>query len=570
MPAIPPRKGLFVPVREILSTEEARRLVLETFEREAIVVSDVAVREYPDETIFVVQVPETVMVRAAQISNRIDNDLASSDFPGFVTVRKAVTTEEATPTGRLENGVRDQRAERLARLVTERSRTSEAQPSLSYVKDAAANISAALAARHQLIFGRRGAGKTALMLEAKRLIDDAGDATAWINVQTLRRESAHRIVLWTFARIAESLRVRARYVSAKSEATDHLRDLADRVEELLGSSEVPMSQVAALIPVAQRAFRRFGEVSGLRLFVFLDDFHYVSRRDQPEVLDLLHGSLRDCDAWLKVASIRHLTRWYQPSPQMGLQTGQDADVIDLDVTLQDPLRAKVFLEDVLSRFAIHVGIPALWQLFHPQALDRLVLASGAVPRDYLVLAAAAIRRARSRPNARQVGGQDVNNAAGEAAQVKVGELEEDLAGSGDLSASTLAAFQQVRRFCLEDTKWTYFKIDFRDKEKRSDEYSIFHSVVDLRLVHLINPSVSHESRAGERFEVFMLDLSQFSGQRLKKNIQVLDFVGGHFVSKRTGQRGSRVVATTPKKQIQILRRPPQFDLEALTTLVPNE
>ena len=64
--------------------------------------------------------------------------------------------------------------------------------------------------------------------------------------------------------------------------------------------------------------------------------------DQPGLLDMIHGAVRDCDAWIKVAAIEHLTRWYDPASQIGLQTGHDAADIDLDVTLQDLSRASSF------------------------------------------------------------------------------------------------------------------------------------------------------------------------------------------------------------------------------------
>jgi hypothetical protein len=554
---------------EAFTLKDAEDLVQREFRQAGVRVLETVVREYPEETILIVKVPESVIAEGAAVGNQLDRILNEHDFAGFVTVRGQPVISDEKSIGRLKEGVRDTRANEFARVLTERSRTSEVQPSLSYVKDAAANISTVQAGRHQLIFGRRGAGKTALMLEAKQLIEEREDVTAWLNVQTHRRESLGRIYLWVLDSVLDALRSAAKRDGERGRATDLILDLAARVDALLSDPDVSTDDVSHLVPFAQRSIRRFLQSGGCRLFVFLDDFHYVDRNNQPEVLDLLHATVRDADAWLKIASIRHLTTWYKPSPQMGLQTGQDAALIDLDVTLQDPSRAKSFLEEVLSRYATHVGIPALWQVFHPQALDRLVLASGAVPRDYLVLAAAAIQKARSRPKARQVGGQDVNNAAGEAAQAKIRELEEDLSGSGRFSDVTLGAFQEVRRFCLEQTTWTYFRIDFKDKERRADEYALLQSVVDLRLVHLINPSVSHESRAGERFEVLMLDLSQYTGQRLKKNIQVLDFVGGHFVSKRTGRRGSALIGNTPKRLIQILRRPPVLALDSFSTMLAS-
>lgn len=123
---------------------------------------------------------------------------------------------------------------------------------------------------------------------------------------------------------------------------------------------------------------RFGQTTGLRVYLFLDDFHYLGRTEQPELLDLLHRSVRDTDVWLKVAAIKHLTRWFDSDKQVGLETRHDADHIDLDLTLQNPARAKFFLEEVLRSYAQQVGISALSGALSTGALDRMVLASGAV------------------------------------------------------------------------------------------------------------------------------------------------------------------------------------------------
>jgi hypothetical protein len=303
------------------------------------------------------------------------------------------------------------------------------------------------------------------------------------------------------------------------------------------------------------------------LYVFLDDFYYLQRADQPEVLDMLHGVTRDADAWLKVASIKHLTRWWQASPPLGLQSGQDADLIDLDITLQDPAQAKSFLEGVLSAFARKAGIPSLSRVFRSEALDRLVIASGAVPRDYLVLATSAIARAQRRENARLTGVQEVNQAAGDAATSKIQELEEDMASSAGSADVTLSTLKTVRAFCLDDEGFTYFLVGFRDREDRPTAYNLLTDLMDVRLIHLVDAGVSDAHAAGSRYEAFMLDLSQYSGARLKQKVRVLDFSAGHFVSRETRSSSAPRVARTTREFISILRAAPSLDLQWLAEQV---
>ena len=160
-------EGVFPPVNERFSISEAETMVRDRFEEAAMKVSDLTLRRYPDEVVFIVRVPEGDLPRAAVIGNALDADLADAGIDGFVTVRSAVTDEPSSTASALKKGVHEARATALVQLISARSRTSEIQPSLSYVRDAAANIAVATAPRHHLVFGRRGAGKTSLMVEAK-------------------------------------------------------------------------------------------------------------------------------------------------------------------------------------------------------------------------------------------------------------------------------------------------------------------------------------------------------------------------------------------------------------------
>jgi hypothetical protein len=361
-----------------LTVEAAEKSIRRAFQENGIPLRSIDVRRYPQETAFIVFVTESNLRRGATLGNELDEVLADGDLPGFVAVRVAPAAP-GVDAGPIRNGVQNQRAVDLEQLLTSRARTSEAQPSLAYIPNAAANVATVVAPRHHLIFGRRGAGKTALLVEAKRRAEAQGAVTVWTNVQTYRREPPERIFLWTAERLSDEIFVNAGKSSSVAELAS---SLSSDVNELLGRQEVGKHDVERLIPVIQQLVRRFQDFTGRRVFIFLDDFYYVPRGSQPTLLDMLHGCVRDCDAWLKVATIRNLTRWFQPSPPTGLQTGQDADHIDLDVTLEDPQRAKAFLEAMLSAYAADAHVRTLSHLFAPEALDRLVLASGAVPRDY--------------------------------------------------------------------------------------------------------------------------------------------------------------------------------------------
>ena len=252
--------------------------------------------------------------------------------------------------------------------------------------------------RHHLIFGRRGRQNCAEWSKFDRPIEDRRARSVWMNMQTYRHEPIQRIFLYFVQKICDAIAMllQGRTVDAERCAASNRAGRAGST----GPRPRRTSRSRMHSVLSQRCnssigrSRECGRSSALRL-------HGRLRLPQREpnnrrLLDMFHGCVRDTDAWLKIASIRHLTRWFQSSPPLGLQTGHDAAHVDLDVTLQDPQRATQFLESVLLTYAQHAGVRRLSAVYARGALDCLVLASGAVPRDYLTLAANALTRAQTR------------------------------------------------------------------------------------------------------------------------------------------------------------------------------
>jgi hypothetical protein len=84
---------------------------------------------------------------------------------------------------------------------------------------------------------------------------------------------------------------------------------------------------------------------------------------------------------------------------------------------------------------------------------------------------------------------------------------------------------------------------------------------------LIHSSLSAAHQAGNRSEVYLLDLSEYSGSRLRQNIAVLDLDHGHIVWKRTRSGDDADVGDTPRRLVTILRRGAAFSLSVLSDLV---
>src|SRR5690606_33144919 len=108
---------------------------------------------------------------------------------------------------------------------------------------------------------------------------------------------------------------------------------------------------------------------------------------QPDVLDYLHRLVRGTDFYLKVGTVRHRTNLVRNDGQtIGVVLEQDIEQINLDRTLEDLTSPTEFLANLLNSLGDKVGLPnTTTDLFNQQAFEKLVIASGGVPRDFLTI-----------------------------------------------------------------------------------------------------------------------------------------------------------------------------------------
>jgi hypothetical protein len=272
----------------------------------------------------------------------------------------------------------------------------------------------------------------------------------------------------------------------------------------------------------QRLFRSLANLSEGDGYLFLDDLYHIRRTDQAKVVDYFHRIAKDHGLWLKVGTIRHRTRWYvHGDPPIGMKVGDDADEIDLDLTLEKYAIAKNFLIRILTNFAQTVKLTAITSFLTDGAIDRLVLASGGVARDFLSIFRRSVAVAQERGGGHRgekVGAEDVNKAAGEYDSSKREEFKRDTLDEDSVSLES--EFQKLRQFCLDENNTNCFLLN---KEAVGQEVDLIHELVDLKLVHLVRSRVTVSKFPGKIFEAFMLDVSQYAGARTRRKLDMIEF-----------------------------------------------
>ncbi|MGK2884673.1 MAG: hypothetical protein ACSLE8_07840 [Rhodococcus sp. (in: high G+C Gram-positive bacteria)] len=437
------------------------------------------------------------------------------------------------------------------------------------------------ARRQQLVFGRRGVGKSTLLRTLERRAANEGQPVVYIDLENLRGIPYPDVLIQLLVKLCAELQqtlkrltkqasvkdklgyYRLRYrvrrlsrqlsklLSEPQEAEHVVTKLKKRAARIGGSGSLPVNYadigVAASAEgsseeVTSARFRRtkmeglFAASSGIREvlervmalmpgqtgFILLDDFYHVPTADQPYVLSYLHQIVKNIDIYLKVCGVRHrLNTFIDSDPPVGLQRGQDAAAVSLDLTLEQFTTAQSFLEKVLAGVCAPHGIE-VDELLTEGGRTRLVVGSGGVARDYLNLTRLALRNANerdpnpSRPHNR-ITAEDVNHASRELSEEKQNDLVLD---AGEEAESTRDRLNQIVRFCLDHNKTNVFLVE-RTKLDETEWGKQVQSLADLRLVHEIGSvSIQSSDFRGRPFVAFTLDLSHYTVARSERIRQI--------------------------------------------------
>lgn len=274
-------------------------------------------------------------------------------------------------------------------------------------------------------------------------------------------------------------------------------------------------------------------------YIVLDDFYRLPEDVQPDIAGYFHRVVKDTSVWLKLGSIPFWTRLYRGSPATGLQVPHDLRELSLDRGLPDFNNSKRFLEQILDALAKEKGV-RITELFSAGALDRLVLAAGGVPRDYIGLASDSISVAKNRGPSDKAGtdrviAEDVNEAAGRTVTLKFDDLTED---ARDRSDELRELIIKLTAHC-RTTGCAWFLVDTMDP----DLVRKLGRLQNMRFVHLLDSNETLPHQQSSRYLVYLLDVSQLAAQRPPSGPSASTSWDGE--SERRAARGSSCLRRRP-------------------------
>lgn len=473
----------------------------------------------------------------------------------------------------------DKNVENLKNLIKDSFRVRPNQDPI-YI-DTSNHLNRLKARQHQIIFGRRGSGKSCLLVHFKNNANKTKDSiNIYIETDVIKRLGYPDVLIRLLLAVMESVQKSKPWwkkLNPKSEIQIHIKNLRillnqaeqrkvkteeskssnysakgnySGIEGSMGTSNsrgILSEFEESKLDTLERHLGDYkntleNELKKLKVnsaTILLDDFYLIKKTRQPDVIDYLHRLFRGTNYYLKVGTVRHRTDLVRNDGQtIGVVLDQDIEQINLDRTLEDLTSPSEFLSRILNSMGKKVNIQnASIELFNNQAFEKLVIASGGVPRDFLTIFTNSIDIALSSGQTRHLTPSIIWKAASSFSyRNKLQNLRTDVSND---SQAIEKVFRDLLQFCLVNKKRTCFLISQEEAQANPEIHEYILQLMDGKLIHVIEADTSAASNRPGRYEAYTLDFSLFMEPR-KRGIEIVEFWNFDQGGRRIGVRESPI------------------------------
>jgi len=389
---------------------------------------------------------------------------------------------------------------------------------------------------HQVMYGRRGTGKTHALLYLAETVQAKGDVAIYIDMRTMGSsggtysdhniplaERATRLLLDTLGAFYDSL---FEYIISRAEEIDlsSIETLLDRLASTISEVrvvDVPYNEGATTqgsLGIVRHTVR-FGSVGNIlgnlverlkpkKIWVLLDEWSSIPLELQPYLADLIRRTMLSIRGiTVKVAAIEQRSRFQLPLEQggyVGIELGADvAADINLDdfmVFENDANRANLFFQELIykhyqptddldSSVGPHSPEALIHQAFtQHNVFDEFVRSAEGVPRDAINIAIQAAQKSIDRP----ISMNDVRTAARNWYQRDKGAAVKSYPKANDLLhwiTVEVIGQRKARAFLL----------------KKDVKHDLIDYLFDARVLHVLKRNISTRDQPGVRYDVYKLD-----------------------------------------------------------------
>ena len=275
-----------------------------------------------------------------------------------------------------------------------------------------------------------------------------------------------------------------------------------------------LAKLNLLLPsIKEKVLEFFKESDTIKaVFIELDDFYQLDKFDQPFIMDFVHRLCKGVPLFFKVATLRHASALYaeRKGQPFGAQERNDYQPINVDFTLTDFADTKAQLINILEAFGDRAGLTKseVTKIFKGDGLNRLVLLSGGVPRDFLSI----FLDFSLEPGS--IGKDEVRQRSKSVVETRIRDLKADSRETEQ--NALLRSVYAIREFCIEN-KTNVFLLSERELNKNDDLKAVLQRLLDYKIIHLIRSAITRKRGAADTYQAYMIDLGFYASFRKLQN-----------------------------------------------------
>ncbi len=269
-------------------------------------------------------------------------------------------------------------------------------------------------------------------------------------------------------------------------------------------------------------FSEFTRLTGQKVILYLDDFYLIDLNIQPRVVQYLHDIYKNSQYnafCFKLCSIPNRTRLNEDG-KVDFSIKDDFSPIRLDKELYDFINLKDFLLRVTSNLNPNLSISSndISSLFNNEdVLNYTAVATGGVPRDFLVTLSELIKIART-DQSNSIKKEHLYSAVADLKLDKEQNIEVESDISPEILRSSLVIIEEQ---IIRDLNTNV--ILYPTKLLKEHEH-LLKNLVNLRYLHIISDNVTSENIKKETFTAYLVDMTFYAkGKKLKPGFKFRPF-----------------------------------------------
>jgi hypothetical protein len=209
----------------------------------------------------------------------------------------------------------------------------------------------------------------------------------------------------------------------------------------------------------------------------------------------------------------------------GAQERHDYQPINIDFTFSDFSRTRRQNERILHEFGKRAGMEPseVDGLFKGEGFDRLILAGGGVPRDFLSLLLEGLQIVQDSGDGR-IGKDDVRQLSRPNLERRIEELKHD--SEGDEQSLLIRGIYALRAFCVHERKTNVLLVSEQMMQQEDPIRRLIYRLLDYRILHLAGSALTSKSQTGATFQAFAIDIGCYAHMRkLDGRLNEIDLAG---------------------------------------------